>query len=123
MSDFSISGLLKGAGLEEVLKSAQQEFKQVTAQGESGAGMVKATVDAQHRLLSLEFSDEFVNDLAEDLQKVPSNKDDIKSVLIELVMAAVNQANDRVAEATKHRLSSTASKIFANKMTDTPDSK
>ncbi|MFW5759411.1 MAG: YbaB/EbfC family nucleoid-associated protein [Cyclobacteriaceae bacterium] len=61
------------------MKEAQENLVHVTASGESGAGMVKATVNGKKQLVKLEIDNEIVN--ASD-----------KEMMQDLIIAAVNKA-------------------------------
>jgi DNA-binding YbaB/EbfC family protein len=81
------------------LKEAQDALGDITAEGESGAGMVKATVNGKKQLLKLE--------LDKDLIK-PEDAD----ILQDLIIAAVNKALDNVEEQSKDYIQKTTGNLI-----------
>ncbi|MFO7258752.1 MAG: YbaB/EbfC family nucleoid-associated protein, partial [Bacteroidota bacterium] len=73
------------------IKEAQDNLVNVTATGESGGGMVKATVNGKRQLIALEIDPAIV-------------KADDKIVLQDLVIAAVNKAMDEVEVLAREEL-------------------
>ncbi len=89
-SNFDLNDLMKNA--KGLMDEAQKKLSKITAQGESGAGMVKLTVNAQHEVTELHISDEL---LKED-----------KEVIEDLVRAAINDANQKITKATQENMMS-----------------
>ncbi|HEY8511426.1 MAG TPA: YbaB/EbfC family nucleoid-associated protein [Cyclobacteriaceae bacterium] len=73
------------------IKEAQDNLVNVTATGESGGGMVKATVNGKRQLIALEIDPALV-------------KGDDRIVLQDLVIAAVNKAMDEVEVQAREEL-------------------
>ena len=80
------------------IKEAQSKMQQVqnnlakfVATAESGAGMVKATVDGKKQVVNLEIDDTLLN---------PKDKD----MLRDLVIAAINKAMDNVSVQIKEEI-------------------
>jgi DNA-binding YbaB/EbfC family protein len=71
--------------LKEEMERFQQRLSQITAEGDAGAGLVKARVNGKMELLSCTLSDEAMrlND---------------REMLEDLIRAAVNQALERVRQ-------------------------
>ncbi|NTW49475.1 MAG: YbaB/EbfC family nucleoid-associated protein, partial [Chlorobiales bacterium] len=69
--------------MTEKMQEAQKQLEELTVTGESGGGMVKATANGKHELISLEIDKDVLDDV---------------DMLQDLVIAAVNQA---LGEATK----------------------
>jgi nucleoid-associated protein EbfC len=88
----AIGNLMKQAQpLQADLKKAQEELATLEVTGEAGAGMVKVQMTGRH-----------------DIKRVtidPSLLQEDKEMLEDLLAAAVNDANRRVEEATKDKLS------------------
>jgi nucleoid-associated protein EbfC len=86
---FSMMGKLKE--VQAKMKEAQDNLQFITVTAESGAGLVKAKVNGQRKLISLEIDDSLLN------------KDD-KEMISDLVVAAVNKAMDEAGEKAKDEL-------------------
>lgn len=86
---FSMMGKLKE--VQAKIKDAQDNLQFITVTAESGAGLVKAKVNGQRKLISLEIDDSLLN------------KDD-KEMISDLVVAAVNKAMDEASEKAKDEL-------------------
>lgn len=80
---FGMMGKLKE--LQEKVAEAQEGLKNITATGESGAGLVRATANGQRKLIKLEIDESLM--VKED-----------REVLADLVVAAVNKAMDEAGE-------------------------
>ena len=83
------------------LKQIQENREYITAIGESGAGMIKATVNGNKEIINIEISDE--------LFKL-ENKDMLK----DLIIAAVNKAVKQIAEKTKEAFQKSTGGILPN---------
>lgn len=93
------------AGLGNLMKQAQQmqdkmaqvqeEIAAMEVTGESGAGLVKVTINGAHNCRRVEVD--------------PSLLEDDKDMLEDLVAAAFNDAARRVAEAQKEKMSAVSS--------------
>jgi DNA-binding YbaB/EbfC family protein len=73
------------------IKEAQDNLVNVTATGESGGGMVKATVNGKRQVIALEIDPALV-------------KADDRIVLQDLVIAAVNKAMEEVEVQAREEL-------------------
>ena len=82
--------------LREQLEQMQQRQAQITAEGDAGAGMVKARVNGRMEVLSVTISDEAM-------------KFNDREMLEDLIKGAVNQALARVRE----QAAAEASKVTA----------
>jgi DNA-binding YbaB/EbfC family protein len=71
--------------IKEEMERFQQQLGQITAEGDAGGGMVKAKVNGRMELLSCTISDEALKD---------------REMLEDLVVAAVNQALQKVRTQT-----------------------
>ena len=95
---------MKG-GMGNIMKQAQQmqanmekmqkELAESEVVGESGAGMVKVTMNGKHDVKRVEIDPELM-------------KDD-KEMVEDLVAAAVNDANRRIEKMTQEKMSSVTS--------------
>ncbi|NTV47854.1 MAG: YbaB/EbfC family nucleoid-associated protein [Chlorobiales bacterium] len=76
--------------MTEKMQEAQKQLEEMTVTGESGGGMVKATANGKHELVSLEIDKDALED-AEMLQ--------------DLVIAAVNQALGEAGKMAQEQMS------------------
>jgi nucleoid-associated protein EbfC len=83
------------------MKEAQDNLVNVQVTGESGGGMVKATVNGKRQLLSL------------DIDPVLLKSDD-KMVLQDLVVAAVNKAAEEADVKAKEELKKSTEGLLPN---------
>jgi len=74
--------------MQENMKQMQEELADIEATGESGGGMVKATVSGNHQVKRINIDDSLL-------------ADNDKSLLEDLVAAAVNTAMQKIEETTK----------------------
>ena len=87
--------------VQEKLKAAQDSLVNIKAQGESGAGMVKATVNGKKQLVALDIDTAIIK--AED-----------KSIIQDLVVAAVNKANEEAEQLAKEHLKKSTEGLIPN---------
>ena len=88
----ALGGLMKQAQrMQEDLQRAQEEIAAMEVDGEAGGGMVKVTMTGRHDLKSVKIAPELLGD-------------DI-TMLEDLIAAAVNDANRRVEEISKEKMS------------------
>lgn len=78
--------------MQENLKRAQEEVARLEITGESGAGLVKVTLSGAHQARRVEISPDA---LKED-----------KEFLEDLVAAAINDAAQKLDQATKEKMAS-----------------
>jgi DNA-binding YbaB/EbfC family protein len=83
------------------LKEAQDNLVNVQASGESGGGMVKATVNGKRQLISLDIDQALL-------------KSDDKLVLQDLVIAAVNKASEEADIRAKEELKKSTEGLIPN---------
>lgn len=83
------------------MKEAQDNLVNVKAQGESGAGMVKATVNGKKQLISVEIDPSLLK--AED-----------RTILQDLIVAAVNKATDEAEIVAKEELRKSTDGLIPN---------
>lgn len=76
--------------MQENMKQMQEELADLEASGESGGGMVKVTVSGHHQVKRINIDDSLL-------------ADNDKSLLEDLVAAAVNAAMQKVEETTKSK--------------------
>lgn len=83
------------------LKEAQDNLEKITADGEAGAGMVKATVNGKKKLMSIEID--------------PAILSSSEKILVQdLVVAAVNKAMDDAEVKAKEELKKSTEGILPN---------
>lgn len=83
------------------IKEAQDNLGNLTVTGESGGGMVKATVNGKRQLLSLDIDPALF-------------KPEDKSVLEDLVVAAVNKANGEAEVKAKEEMKKSTEGLIPN---------
>ena len=89
---FNMGNMMKQAQLmQERLQKAQDEIAKMEVVGESGAGMVKITVTGNHEVRSVSIDDSLFTD--------------DKDILEDLLAAAFNDAQRRIEEQSKEKLS------------------
>lgn len=97
--EFNFNNLMKNAKkIQEMMQKAQEELSKIEVTGESGAGMVKITLTAQHEVTKLVLSDELLKEA--------------KEVVEDLIKAAFNDANQKVVKITKEKVMSSNSYLF-----------
>ncbi len=77
--------------MQENMHKAQEEIAKLEVTGESGAGLVKITMTGRHDVKSVSID--------------PTLIGDDKDMLEDLIAAAVNDANRRVENMTKEKMS------------------
>ena len=83
------------------MKEAQENLVHVRATGESGGGMVKAIVNGKRQLISLDIDPLLI-------------KPDDKTVLQDLVVAAVNKASEEADVKAKEELKKSTEGLLPN---------
>ena len=76
--------------MQERMQSLQEELAREEITGESGAGLVKVTLNGRHEALKVQLD--------------PSLKDESFEILEDLIAAAINDAERRVAQNQKDRM-------------------
>ena len=71
-------------------KKAQQEMEKILVEGESGAGADKVTMKGNHRIINIEIESSALND--------------DKKVLEDLIVAACNDAINKVEKEIKNKM-------------------
>jgi DNA-binding YbaB/EbfC family protein len=74
--------------MQENMKNMQEELASLEVTGESGGGMVKAIVSGNHQVKRIDIDESLL-------------ADDDKSLLEDLIAAAVNSAMSKIEETTK----------------------
>lgn len=77
--------------MQEDMQKAQEEIASMEIEGQSGGGLVKVLMNGHHELRRVSIDDSLVGD--------------DKDMLEDLVAAAVNDASQRLAEASKEKMS------------------
>ena len=83
------------------LKEAQDNLVKLRAQGESGAGMVKATVNGKKQLVQLEIDPSLIK---------PADQ----NILQDLIVAAVNKAQDEADVLAKEEMRKSTEGLIPN---------
>ena len=90
-----IGQLMKQAQqMQADMKKAQEEMASIMVTGESGAGMVRVTMNCQHRVQSVEIDDSMIGD--------------DKEMLEDLTVAAFNDAVRKVEQTVQEKFSGMA---------------
>lgn len=87
--------------VQDKLRIAQESLAGITSSAESGAGLVKATVNGKKRLISLEIDDSLINV-------------DDKKMLQDLCIAAANKALEDVDIKAKEHLKKSTEGVMPN---------
>ncbi len=83
------------------MKEAQENLVNVTATGESGAGMVKAIVNGKKQLIQLDIDKEIINDNDREMMQ-------------DLIVAAVNKAISEAEIKAKEELKKSTDGLLPN---------
>lgn len=83
------------------MKEAQDNLEKLTAQGESGGGMVKVTVNGKRKLLAIDIDPTLLK--AED-----------KIIVQDLIVAAVNKAAEEAEVMAKEELRKSTEGLLPN---------
>jgi len=87
--------------VQSKMKEAQEKLAQISVEGESGAGMVKAVVNGQKQLLELKIDDDLV-------------KPEDKEMMKDLIIAAVNKAMTEADIIAKEEVRKSAGGVLPN---------
>jgi len=99
---FDLTGMMgKVKELQDKMQQAQQEIQHITATGEAGGGLVRATASGHRKVLKLEIDESLLT---------PQDRD----MLADLVVAAVNKALDEAAELARQELQRKTSGLMPN---------
>ncbi len=102
MGMFDMMGMMgKIKEMQSKMQDAQEKLKDITATGEAGAGMVKATANGKKELISVAIEPELLK--PEDL-----------GILQDLIVAAVNKALSNVEELAKTELQQATEGLLPN---------
>jgi len=83
------------------MKEAQDNLVNVIATGESGAGLVKATVNGKRQLINLDIDTSLL-------------KPEDKPILQDLIVAAINKANEEAEVLAKEALKKSTDGLLPN---------
>jgi DNA-binding YbaB/EbfC family protein len=99
---FDMMGMMgKVKELQDKMQQAQAELQHLTATGEAGGGLVKATADGHRHLIKLDIDPSLLT---------PEDRD----MLPDLLVAAVNKALDAAGELAKQELQRKTSGLMPN---------
>lgn len=99
---FDMMGMMgKVKEMQARLKEAQDNLVNIRAFGESGGGMVKATVNGKKQLLSVEVDPSLL-------------KKEDQVIVQDLIVAAVNKASDEAEQLAKEELRKSTEGILPN---------
>jgi DNA-binding YbaB/EbfC family protein len=99
---FDMMGMLgKVKDLQAKMKEAQESLGLITETGESGAGMVKATVNGKKQLLKIEIDEDLI-------------KPEDREVLQDLIVAATNNAMENIEDKVKTHLQKATQGLVPN---------
>ncbi|MBW5802290.1 YbaB/EbfC family nucleoid-associated protein [Coxiella endosymbiont of Ornithodoros amblus] len=98
---FNLGTLMKNAKkIQEMMQKAQDELAKIRITGESGAGMVKLTMTAQHQVVEMNLDDELLKES--------------KEVIEDLIKAALNDTNQKILKITQEKMMSAGSLFVGN---------
>jgi DNA-binding YbaB/EbfC family protein len=99
---FDIMGMMgKVKEAQAKIKEAQAKLIHLTAEGESGAGMVKVVVNGERKVLTIEMDESLVN--AKD-----------REMLSDLIVAATNKAMESIDQKIKLEMKSATEGMIPN---------
>ncbi|MCW5197516.1 YbaB/EbfC family nucleoid-associated protein [Buchnera aphidicola] len=81
----------KAQKMQENMKKIQKQMKSIIVQGESGAGLVKITLNGEHHCKVVDIDSSLF-------------KDDEKEIIEDLIIAAFNDASRKIKEAQKKKM-------------------
>jgi DNA-binding YbaB/EbfC family protein len=91
-----LSDIMKQAKqMQEQFQSAQEELAAITVQGESGAGLVRVSMNGAHDVVNVQLDESIM--------------DEEKEVVEDLLAAAVNDAVQKIEERNRDTLGGMAS--------------
>lgn len=94
----------KAQKMQENMKKIQQKMKSIIVKGESGAGLVKITLNGEHHCKTVEIDPSLF-------------KEDEKEVIEDLIIAAFNDASRKIKEEQKKKMTELSGIIpFANNL-------
>jgi nucleoid-associated protein EbfC len=83
------------------LKKAKENLVNITVTSESGAGMVKATINGERKIIKLDIDPDII-------------KSDDKDMLQDLIVAAVNKGMEDIEEKIKEELKKSTEGMLPN---------
>jgi len=83
------------------VKKAQEELVHITADGEAGAGMVKATVNGKRQVIKIDIDNSLMND-------------NDKEMIQDLTVAAINKAMEEVDVLAKEAMKKATDGVLPN---------
>ncbi|TVP47109.1 MAG: YbaB/EbfC family nucleoid-associated protein [Mongoliibacter sp.] len=86
---------------QEKIKEAQSKLVHLKAEGESGAGMVKVTVNGNRKVVAIQVDDTLIN--AAD-----------KDMMTDLIVAATNKALEEIEVKIKEQMKSATNGMMPN---------
>ncbi|MCU0470831.1 MAG: YbaB/EbfC family nucleoid-associated protein [Arcicella sp.] len=99
---FDMMGMLgKVKELQAKMKEAQESLGSIIETGESGAGMVRATVNGKKQLIKIEIDEDLI-------------KPEDREVLQDLVVAATNNALENIDDKVKAHLQKATQGLMPN---------
>ena len=97
-----IAGMMgKVKELQEKMQQAQEDIQHLTATGEAGGGLVRATANGQRKVLKIEIDESLF-------------KPEDREMLADLMVAAVNKALEEAGELGRQELQRRTSGLMPN---------
>ena len=87
--DGMVSMIQKAKKMQEDMKTAQEEIKSTSCQGESDSGAVKITLTGEYRITNIQIDESLLTN---------------KEILEDLIMTALNDASSQISEISKAKL-------------------
>jgi len=102
LGNMDFTGMLgKMKDLQARMKEAQEQLSSITESAESGAGMVRVTINGQKKIVGLEIDNDLI-------------KPEDKEMLQDLVVAAMNKAMEKIEPKIKEHLQQSTQGMLPN---------
>jgi len=102
LGNMDFTGMLgKMKDLQARMKEAQEQLSSITESAESGAGMVRVTINGQKKIIGLEIDSDLL-------------KPEDKEMLQDLVVAAMNKAMEKIEPKIKEHLQQSTQGLLPN---------
>jgi len=102
LGNMDFTGMLgKMKDLQARMKEAQEQLSNITESAESGAGMVRVTINGQKKIIQLEIDNDLI-------------KPEDKEMLQDLVVAAMNKAMEKIEPKIKEHLQQSTQGLLPN---------
>lgn len=102
LGNMDLTGMMgKMKDLQARMKEAQEQLSSITESAESGAGLVRVTINGQKKIVGLEIDNDLI-------------KPEDKEMLQDLVVAAMNKAMEKIEPKIKDHLQQSTQGMLPN---------